>query len=158
MSSNDRNSRTRFSNRVENYRRYRPGYPEELFEDIIDGFSLIGSPVADIGSGTGIFSRPLLERECSVYGVEPNADMRAAAETWLGDSPGFTSVDGDAGASSLSDDSVSAIFCAQSFHWFDPAAAGRELQAELLDLFDRYNDGMRIRFEYITETYIGRWQ
>ena len=71
----------RFSNRVENYIRYRPSYPPQVLETLRVECGLTpDSTVADIASGTGIFSRLLLENGNRVYGVEPNRDMREAAE------------------------------------------------------------------------------
>jgi SAM-dependent methyltransferase len=84
--------------------------------------------VADIGAGTGIFSRLLLERGCRVTAVEPNQAMREAAESTLGDLPEFTAVPGTAEATGLPDQSIQFIVCAQSFHWFDQAAARSEFK------------------------------
>ena len=110
----------RFSNRVDNYIRYRPDYPPEVLDVMRDecGFTP-DATVADIGSGTGIFSEALLKHGNPVFGVEPNAAMRAAAERLLCDYPRFTSVDGTAEATTLRDRSVSFITAAQAFHWFN---------------------------------------
>ena len=75
--------------------------------------------MADIGSGTGIFSRLLLETGATVFGVEPNAPMRCTAELDLAVSSHFVSVDGSAERTGLADASVSLVCCAQAFHWFD---------------------------------------
>ena len=117
----------RFSDRVEDYVRYRPGYPTALFDHLYteEGFSA-GSVIADIGSGTGIFSRRLLARGSTVYGIEPNSPMRLAAEEALGAEPNFTSVNGAAEATGLDDGAVDHVVCAQSFHWFDRKACRRE--------------------------------
>ena len=122
-------SKQRFSDRVEAYVQYRPGYPDEMLDYVYDaaGFSS-NRLIADIGSGTGIFSRLLLERGSRVYGVEPNEAMREAALEQLGDNPGYTSVNGSAEATGLADASVDGIVCAQSFHWFDRRLAKREFQ------------------------------
>src|ERR1700744_2758240 len=77
-------SKTRFSNRVADYVRYRPSYPDELIRTLQTEAGLTPqSVVADIGSGTGISAKLFLQLGCTVYGVEPNADMRGAAETLL---------------------------------------------------------------------------
>lgn len=109
-------ARSRFSDRVDNYIRYRPGYPFELISALPLGND---SVVADIGSGTGIFTRLLLQRELRVYGVEPNTNMRLAAEEYLADCKNFTSVDGDAENTGLAPASVDLITAAQAFHWFN---------------------------------------
>jgi SAM-dependent methyltransferase len=117
----------RFSDRVADYARARPGYPEALFDALVAAAGLrAGGAVADVGSGTGISTEPLLRRGCVVYGVEPNADMRRAAEERFAGRPGFVSVDGVAEATTLPDASVELVTVAQAFHWFDRARARRE--------------------------------
>ena len=85
-----------------------------------------GSVVADVGAGTGILTALLLERGATVYAVEPNAAMRAAAEAWLGDRPGFVSIDATAEATGLPDAGVDLITAGQAFHWFEPEATRAE--------------------------------
>jgi SAM-dependent methyltransferase len=124
----------RFSNRVENYVKYRPGYPPEMLEVFRDEMNLTeNSVVADIGSGTGISARVFLANGNTVCGVEPNAAMRAAAEEFLREFPKFKSVDGTAEKTNLPADSVDFVIAAQAFHWFDrqktPAEFRRILRA-----------------------------
>src|ERR1044072_644975 len=110
----------RFSNRVENYVKYRPGYPKEILEVFRDEMGLTqDSSVADIGSGTGISAQIFLENGNTVLGVEPNEAMRAAAEQLLRDFPKFQSIDGTAENTNLPDSSVDFVIAAQAFHWFD---------------------------------------
>lgn len=120
-------SRERFSDRVDDYVRFRPSYPPELvsalFEDGVDTASL---RAADIGSGTGIFTRLLLDRGVTVAGVEPNANMRRAAETWLQAFEKFTSVEGMAEDTGLDDAGFDLVTAAQAFHWFNNSRARGE--------------------------------
>jgi len=110
----------RFSSRVENYIRYRPGYPIAVIDLLRNKCGLrSASVVADVASGTGIFSRMLLEGGNPVFGVEPNAEMRKAGETFLRAYPNFTSVEGTAEATTLADRSVDLVTAAQAAHWFD---------------------------------------
>ena len=112
-------STERFSDRVENYIRYRPGYPPEVVDLLASEAHLSGaSVVADIGSGTGISAEMLLKAGFAVTGVEPNGPMRGAAERLLAGYPKFTSVDGTAQDTTLPDHSVDLILAAQAFHWF----------------------------------------
>jgi SAM-dependent methyltransferase len=111
----------RFSNRADAYARARPSYPRETLDILRAHHGLkSGTVVADIGSGTGIFTRLLVESGAKVFAVEPNADMRAEAERTLS---GFTSVDARAEATTLESASLDLIVAAQAFHWFDVAAA-----------------------------------
>lgn len=117
----------RFSNRVENYARFRPDYPREVIELMRTEMNLNeNSIVADVGSGTGIFAKLLLETNCTVFGVEPNGAMRAAGDEFLQDFPKFKSVDGTAENTNLPTASVTHITSAQAFHWFDASQAKRE--------------------------------
>ena len=121
------NATSRFSDRVENYVRYRPGYPAEILHLLKDECGLTPSGViADIASGTGIWTRVLLENGNPVFGVEPNAEMRQAGERLLAEFPKFTSVAGSAEATTLADAGVDFVTAAQAGHWFDRARARKE--------------------------------
>jgi SAM-dependent methyltransferase len=117
----------RFTNRVEAYAKYRPGYPDEVIELLRSECGLTpASIVADVGSGTGIFSEMLLKNGNRVIGVEPNAAMRGAAENLLRGYSKFQSINGSAEATTLANASVNLITAGQAFHWFDAAAARDE--------------------------------
>jgi SAM-dependent methyltransferase len=114
------NTVDRFSNRVENYVKYRPGYPPETLRLFQSEMGLTaGSIIADVGSGPGISAKPFLENGNTVYGVEPNAAMRAAAEEILKEFPNFKSIDGTAENTMLGNGSINIITAAQAFHWFE---------------------------------------
>jgi ubiquinone/menaquinone biosynthesis C-methylase UbiE len=120
-------STLRFSDRVADYVRWRPHYPAEVVA-LLRQEKLVpdGGTVADIGSGTGISSQLFLERGFCVLAVEPNAEMRGAAEELLAALPGFVSVNGTAEKTTLPDKAADMVYCAQAFHWFDRPAAKRE--------------------------------
>ena len=110
----------RFSSRVGNYVRYRPGYPAQVLDVLRDYCRFaVDAVVADIGSGTGIFTELLLSNGNRVYGVEPNADMRAAGERFLSRFSNFVSINGIAEQTTLPCGSMDFVTCAQAFHWFD---------------------------------------
>jgi SAM-dependent methyltransferase len=118
---------SRFSDRVENYVAYRPGYPEALSEALRHEVGLSrASIVADIGSGTGISTDVLLRLGCEVYAVEPNGAMRHAADTRFAGHTRFHSVAARAESTTLADASVDAVCAGQAFHWFDPVPTRRE--------------------------------
>ncbi|MGE0641967.1 MAG: class I SAM-dependent methyltransferase [Thermoanaerobaculia bacterium] len=117
----------RFTGRVADYVRARPGYPPALLDFLADrGAIFPGAIVADVGSGTGLFTELLLAAGVRVHAVEPNAEMRAAAEARLGGRQEFHSVDGRAEATGLPERSVDLVVAAQAFHWFDPRATRAE--------------------------------
>jgi ubiquinone/menaquinone biosynthesis C-methylase UbiE len=134
----------RFSSRVENYVRFRPSYPKEVIEVLRTNCSLTPDQiVADIASGTGLFTRLLLENGNRVFGVEPNKDMRQAGELYLAGFPNFTSVNGTAESTMLPDQSVDLITCAQAAHWLKREEALREFQRILKpnhDIVILFND------------------
>jgi ubiquinone/menaquinone biosynthesis C-methylase UbiE len=120
-------STQRFSDRVENYIRYRPSYPPQVLETLRAECGLTAdSTVADVACGTGIFSRLLLGNGNRVYGVEPNREMREAAERLLTGFPRFISVSGTAEATTLANRSVEFATAAQAAHWFDLPIARKE--------------------------------
>ncbi len=122
----------RFSGRASSYAKARPGYPHDLFDHLFAVGALgKGCNVADLGSGTGIFSELLLHHGLSVYAVEPNQEMRELAEARLCDVPGFHSVAGNAERTTLPYRSMDAITAAQAFHWFDPNLTREELRRVL---------------------------
>lgn len=117
----------RFSNRVDNYVKYRPRYPSEIIRLLETECGLASrSVIADIGSGTGFLSELFLSHGSTVIGVEPNAEMRAAGEQLLSKYPNFTSIVGTAEATTLSDNALDFVTAGQAFHWFDRESTRRE--------------------------------
>jgi ubiquinone/menaquinone biosynthesis C-methylase UbiE len=122
-------STQRFSDRVDNYVKYRPGYPTAVLTTLQKECNLQPHhAIADIGAGTGILSQLFLENGNIVYGVEPNEEMRQAAATLLANYAQFTSMTGTAEATNLPDNSVEFVTAGQAFHWFDAARAKVEFQ------------------------------
>jgi SAM-dependent methyltransferase len=111
-----------FSAKVADYDASRPDYPGALF----DALPKAPAAVADVGSGTGLFTRGLLGRGYEVHAVEPSAEMRARAEAQFADEPRFHSVAGSAEATTLPEAAVQLVTAAQAFHWFDAQRARAE--------------------------------
>ena len=120
-------AKQRFSNRVADYVRYRPGYPAALIDLLRDECGLRSDHViADIGSGTGILAKLFLENGNRVFGVEPNDGMRRAGEECLSGFTKFFSVHGSADNTTRPDGCVDFVVTGQAFHWFEPVAARAE--------------------------------
>jgi len=118
---------SRFSNRVENYARYRPSYPAGVIEILKADCGLKeSSAVADVGSGTGILTELFLQNGNFVFAIEPNAAMRSMAEGLLRKSTQFASLDATAEATTLKEESVDFVTAAQAFHWFERDKTRRE--------------------------------
>jgi SAM-dependent methyltransferase len=117
----------RFSSRVENYVRYRPHYPKKVIATLQEECGLASSSIiADIGSGAGALTELFLENGNYVLAVEPNREMREAAERLLGKYPGFHSIAARAEATTLVEKSVDFVVVGQAFHWFDLRETRRE--------------------------------
>jgi ubiquinone/menaquinone biosynthesis C-methylase UbiE len=117
----------RFSNRVDNYTKYRPDYPPAVATFFLETLGMTpDSVVADVGSGTGKLSAIFLDAGATILAVEPNDEMREAAERAFGALPNFRSVAARAEATSLADASVDFVVVGQAFHWFDAVEARRE--------------------------------
>ena len=123
------NNTQKFTGKAHLYQQARPAYAQALLNYLADHFGL--GPhclVADFGSGTGIFTRQLLEKGAIVFAVEPNADMRATAEALLQGEHGFISVSGTEAQSGLPAGSIDLVTAAQAFHWFNVPAFASECQ------------------------------
>lgn len=123
------NNTSRFSNRVEDYVKYRPHYPIEMIS-YLEQQSVLqpGMLLADIGSGTGISAELFLQKGYTVLGVEPNKEMREKSEELLKDYPAFNAVDGTAEHTTLEKHCIDVIIAGQAFHWFNPETTRAEFQ------------------------------
>ncbi|MEK4027052.1 class I SAM-dependent methyltransferase [Pseudobacillus sp. FSL P4-0506] len=118
-----------FTDKADIYAKYRPSYPNEYIDYLFSASQLNHERiVADIGSGTGIFSRQLLERGLNVIGVEPNDEMRKMAEQSLKRYSRFRSIKATAEHTTVKGRSVDLVTVAQAFHWFDKKAFKIECQ------------------------------
>ena len=119
----------RFSDRVEDYVRYRPGYPRELLQVLRQDCGLTSdAAIADIGCGPGNLAKLFLDNGNTVFGVEPNAEMRMAGERAFQGFPRFSPIEGRAEATSLLSASVDFVVAGQAFHWFEPTATRAEFR------------------------------
>jgi SAM-dependent methyltransferase len=118
----------RFSSRVADYVKWRPGYPHEVVHDLATSARLTaGATVADVGSGTGLLAQEFLKAGFRVVGIEPNEEMRAAGEKLLAGAS-FLSVAGRAEETGLKDESMDLVVAGQAFHWFDQPKARVEFR------------------------------
>lgn len=103
----------KFTGKADLYEKYRPSYPDALV-DFLYANARCGC-VADIGAGTGKFTRCLMRKPWRIIAVEPNADMREK----LSDIDHIRIVPAPAENTGLDDFSVGLVTVAQAFHWFD---------------------------------------
>jgi SAM-dependent methyltransferase len=121
----------RFSGLENLYDRYRPSYPAEAVDFIIQRCRLNSTTtLVDVGCGTGISTRLFAARGIPVIGIEPNDAMRSKAEAAPGDPrPAYRKGTGE--ATGLANGSAAAVLAAQAFHWFDADKALREFHRVL---------------------------
>ena len=111
----------RFSDRAEDYAKYRPRYSHDVVYALQQACGLTPQHlIADIGCGTGLLAEILLHNGNRVIGVEPNREMRLAGEKYMAGHANFTMVEGSAESTTLQDASVDFVIAAQAFHWFRP--------------------------------------
>lgn len=122
-----RDTVTRFSDRAQDYAKYRPHYSDDVAHAVREACGLRPEDlIADIGCGPGLLAEIFLRNGNRVIGVEPNLEMRLAGERYLSQYPNFSMVEGSAEASTLPDASVDYVIAGQAFHWFRPPQARAE--------------------------------
>jgi SAM-dependent methyltransferase len=121
MAEPTRDPVARFSDRVDDYIKYRPHYSRDVVQALRRACGLRPThTIADVGCGTGLLAKIFLENGHRVVGVEPNREMRIAGENYLATYPNFSMVDGSAESTSLAGESVDFVIVGQAFHWFRP--------------------------------------
>lgn len=127
MSELARNPTERFSDRVDDYIKYRPHYSPNVVEALRSACGLATEHVVvDVGCGTGLLAEILLENRNPVIGVEPNLEMRLAGEHYLARFPGFRMVAGSAEETTLPGGFADFVVAGQAFHWFRPEPTRKE--------------------------------
>lgn len=118
-----------YSTKAEKYAKYRWDYAPEAVETIVEvtGMSRAWT-MADLGAGTGIFTRHFVDRIEKIYAIEPNPELRRILAKGMEAHPSLLALGACAENTTLPDGSVDIITVAQAIHWFDPGPARREMQ------------------------------
>lgn len=120
-------NRSRFNGISELYHAVRPHFPQEALRLLKYYTGKSVQCTIDLGCGTGLSTRALLELSETVIGIDPNADMLARATAFLGDAKGVFLCQGTAENISAGDASADLIVCSQAFHWMRPDMAIPEI-------------------------------
>lgn len=113
-----------------NYAKYRPGYAPSVLNAFLAVKAQPTFLCADVGAGTGIWSRQMAAKGVRVIAVEPNQAMREAGER-LNEGLSIEWRDGSAEDTGLAGNSCDAVCMASSFHWPDFDGAVREFHRAL---------------------------
>lgn len=124
MTEPSRDPLARFSDRAEDYAKYRPRYSHDVVHALKEACGLTPDHlIADVGCGPGMLAEIFLENGNRVIGVEPNREMRIAGEKYLAGHSNFCAVDGSAENTTLDNASADFVIAGQAFHWFRPPEA-----------------------------------
>jgi ubiquinone/menaquinone biosynthesis C-methylase UbiE len=111
------------------YERVRPSYPGDAVDWLVAQLGVgSDSTVLDLGAGTGKLTRQLVPLVARVVAVEPGPEMLARLRRVV---PEAEALLGAAEAIPLADESVDAVVCGQSFHWFRREEAIPEIRRVL---------------------------
>jgi len=117
---------------AEEYARFRPTYPDELFDALDARLEDASGLVLDLAAGTGAAVIPQLERGTRVVAIEPNRSMLARARRRLSGRAGWMgAVAARAESLPIATGAASCVTVAQAFHWFEPAPALAEISRVL---------------------------
>ena len=118
---------------AQDYARFRPSYPDALFDALASRVAGLRGHTLDVGSGTGVAASPLLARGARVVALEPNPHMLAKARHRLSGSEGWVgAVAGRAESLPIATGAASCVTVAQAFHWFEPGPALAEMARVLM--------------------------
>ena len=114
---------------ADSYVRGRPDYPPAALDWLRSDLGLgPGQTALELGSGTGKFTRLLVETGADIAAVEPVAAMLDELRRSL---PAVTALQGTAQRIPAADASADAVICAQAFHWFASADSLAEIHRVL---------------------------
>jgi ubiquinone/menaquinone biosynthesis C-methylase UbiE len=107
-----------FDTVAQTYEKMRPGYPEELYDDIFKMIQLNSSCHAvEVGIGAGQATLPILKTGCNVTAVEYGKNLTELCAQKFKDYPNFSAVNMKFEDYSCDDESIDLIYSASAFHW-----------------------------------------
>jgi SAM-dependent methyltransferase len=117
-----------FGEEAASYDAYRPRYPRDAVEWVLQAATRTVRDVADVGAGTGALTSLLVAMDLDVTALDADEQMLDQLQRSL---PGVKTIVAPAERLVLDDSSVDAVTVAQAFHWFDPVAAAQEFSRVL---------------------------
>jgi SAM-dependent methyltransferase len=117
-----REQRLVFGEVAELYDRHRPAYPDAVVDDLVELAGLsVGSPVLEVGAGTGKATSMFAARGMRVLAVEPSAEMAAVARRVCAAYDEVRIEQSDFEGWDPAGREFPLVFAAQAWHWVDPA-------------------------------------
>ena len=123
----EKDSKKFYSGKQDDYSKYRPTYPIELFDFLSKEYNIKNKELVELGAGTGIFSKIVSSYCQKLYYVEPNADMINKGKDFCKDCSNIEFINKSAESTELPEKSVDMILAVQSFHWFDKTNVKKEV-------------------------------
>lgn len=113
-----REQRLVFGEVAELYDRHRPAYPDVVIDDLVSLAGLdAGSPVLEVGAGTGKATSMFAARGMRVLAIEPSAEMAAVARRVSGE---VQIEESDFERWDPAGRTFGLMFAAQAWHWVEP--------------------------------------
>src|SRR5579872_1591829 len=138
-----------FGNTAYHYAKYRRGFPKIFFNYLQDsGVIKSGKVVVDLGTGTGAIARQLAMLNCKVIGVDPTSELLEEArkqDKLAGVTVKYISATAE--KTTLPSETCDIVIVGQAWHWFDQAAAVKEI-LRILKLGGKF---IIAHYEWITE-------
>ena len=121
-----------FDKGVKEYDKFRPTYPEDLYEDIINYSKITKeSALLEIGCGTGQATKPFLDRDFNVLALELGENLANFARKKFKNYPNFLVTNRDYMDFPLKEEICDLVFAATSFHWLPEDLALEKIKSEL---------------------------
>lgn len=122
-----KDSKKFYYGKQEDYSKYRPTYPTELFDFLSLEYDMKNKVIVELGAGTGKFSKIASSYCNKIYYVEPNVDMINKGKEYCNECNNIVYINKSAEFTELPENSADIIFAVQSFHWFDKQKLKQEV-------------------------------
>lgn len=123
----EKDSKKIFTGKQEDYSKYRPTYPIELFDFLAKEFNIENKVIAELGAGTGKFTKIASSYCKKIYYVEPNIDMIDIGRDYCSNCKNIVYISKGAESTELPSDSMDMVLAVQSFHWFNKKEVKKEV-------------------------------
>ena len=156
----EKDSKKFYLGKQEDYSKYRPTYPTELFDFLSKEYNIKNKIIVELGAGTGKFSKIASSYCKQIYYVEPNIDMINKGKEYCNDCTNIVYINKSAESTGLPENLADIVLAVQSFHWFDKQKLKQEVNKILKpdgdfaivwnNWEDENNEFSKVYFKYIS--------